>query len=103
MKFNNRLIAIDRMDAENNKINVGDNIKMSGKEYKVTGYVALSDYSALFSDNSDMMFDSVKFGVAIVTDECFDKLSDVNVHYVYSWKYDYKPEYDTEEKAQSDK
>lgn len=96
-------IAIDRMYADNNKINVGDNIKMSGKEYKVTGYVALSDYSALFSDNSDMMFDSVKFGVAIVTDECFDKLSDVNVHYVYSWKYDNKPENDTEEKEQSDK
>ncbi len=96
-------IAIDRMYADNNKINVGDNIKMSGKEYKVTGYVALSDYSALFSDNSDMMFDSVKFGVAIVTDECFDKLSDVNVHYVYSWKYDNKPDNDTEEKEQSDK
>lgn len=103
LPVNSNEIAIDRMYADNNKINVGDNIKMSGKEYKVTGYVALSDYSALFSDNSDMMFDSVKFGVAIVTDECFDKLSDVNVHYVYSWKYDNKPENDTEEKEQSDK
>lgn len=103
LPVNSNEIAIDRMYADNNKINVGDNIKMSGKEYEVTGYVALSDYSALFSDNSDMMFDSVKFGVAIVTDECFDKLSDVNVHYVYSWKYDNKPENDTEEKEQSDK
>lgn len=103
LPVNSNEIAIDRMYADNNKINVGDNIKMSGKEYKVTGYVALSDYSALFSDNSDMMFDSVKFGVAIVTDECFDKLSDVNVHYVYSWKYDNKPDNDTEEKEQSDK
>lgn len=103
LPVNSNEIAIDRMYADNNKINVGDNIKMSGKEYKVTGYVALSDYSALFSDNSDMMFDSVKFGVAIVTDECFDKLSDVNVHYVYLWKYDNKPENDTEEKEQSDK
>ena len=39
-------VAIDRM-CENNKIQISDIIK-SGKEKTVTGYVALSDYSALF-------------------------------------------------------
>ena len=67
-------IAIDRMYAENNKIQISDIIKVGKEEKTVTGYVALSDYSALFSNNSDMMFDAVKFGVAIVTDEAFEKL-----------------------------
>ena len=79
-------IAIDRMFVDNNSIKVGDTFKMDESEYKVTGLVALSDYSALFEDNSDMMFDSINFGVGIVTQEQFDKMSDTKLHYVYSWK-----------------
>ena len=33
------------------------------KSWKITGLVALSDYSCLFQNNSDTMFDAVKFGV----------------------------------------
>ena len=60
-------IAIDRMYADNNSLKVGDKLTLHGKEYRICGLVALSDYSALFSSPSDMMFDSIKFGVAIVT------------------------------------
>ena len=95
-------IAIDRMYAENNKIQIGDIIKAGKEERKVTGYVALSDYSALFSDNADMMFDSVKFGVAIVTDEAFEKLDETHLKYRYSWIYDNPPEGETAEKERSD-
>ena len=56
-------IAIDRMYAVNNSIKVGDTITAGSRMLKVTGLVALSDYSSLFSDNSDTMFDSLKFGV----------------------------------------
>ena len=35
--------------------------------------VALSDYSALFKNNTDMMFDANKFTVALVTENAFDK------------------------------
>ena len=55
-------IAIDRMYADNNNYQVGQTIKVGKKKLKITGLVALSDYSALFSKNSDLMFDSVKFG-----------------------------------------
>ena len=64
-------MAIDRMYADNNKLTVGDTIKSKGKIWKITGLVALSDYSCLFHNNSDTMFDAVKFGVAIVTDKGF--------------------------------
>ena len=56
-------IAIDRMYAVNNDYKVGDNITLGDKKLKITGYVALSDYSALYSNPSDTMFDSVKFGL----------------------------------------
>ena len=84
-------IAIDRMYAVNNDYKVGDNITLGDKKLKITGYVALSDYSALYSNPSDTMFDAVKFGVAIVTDELFDDFGEANLHYSYSWKYDKAP------------
>ena len=94
----NNEIAIDRMYADNNKISAGDNIIVDGRNMKVTGLVALSDYSALFSDNSDIMFDSIKFGVAVVDKECFESLADEDVHYNYAWIYDKSPADDKEAK-----
>lgn len=64
--------------------------------------MALSDYSALFSNNSDMMFDAVKFGVAIVTDEAFDNLEETHLKYRYSWTYDDPPQGEKAEKERSD-
>lgn len=95
-------IAIDRMYAVNNNIIVGDTINAGGRILKVTGYVALSDYSCLFSDNSDTMFDSVKFGVGVVSESCFEAYDDTHIHYVYSWKYDNEPADDIEEKEMAD-
>ena len=95
-------IAIDRMYAENSNIQIGDIIKVGKEKRNVTGYVALSDYSALFSDNSDMMFDAVKFGVAVVTEEAFDNLKETDVKYRYSWIYDDPPKDEKAEKERSD-
>ena len=91
-------IAIDRMYADNNDLQVGDVISVDKKELTVTGLVALSDYSALFQNNNDSMFDSVKFGVAIVTDKDFEALNQVKLQYNYAWVYDKKPETEKKEK-----
>lgn len=96
-------IALDRMFAENNDIEVGGSIEISGNKKKVTGYVALSDYSALFSDNSDSMFDAVNFSVAVVTEDEFESYGKTHYHYSYSWKYNDEPKDDSEEKEVSDK
>lgn len=95
-------IAIDRMYAENNDIKVKDTLTVGSRILKVTGLVALSDYSSLFSDNSDTMFDSLKFGVGVVSQKCFDAYDDTHIHYVYSWLYDNKPEDDKEAKLMAD-
>lgn len=95
-------IAIDRMYAENNDIKVQDTLTVGSRILKVTGLVALSDYSSLFSDNSDTMFDSLKFGVGVVSQKCFDAYDDTHIHYVYSWLYDNKPEDDKDAKLMAD-
>lgn len=95
-------IAIDRMYADNNKLSVGDTLTLGDNEFTVSGLVALSDYSALFSSPSDMMFDAVKFGVAVVTEECFDSLGENGLHYSYSWKYDQRPKDNAEAKELSE-
>lgn len=91
-------MAIDRMYADNNKLTVGDTIKSKGKIWKITGLVALSDYSCLFHNNSDTMFDAVKFGVAIVTDKGFQTLDKKACQYNYSWTYNKEPENEKAEK-----
>lgn len=120
-------IAIDRMYADNNNLKVGDTIseksgKMEiaddadsennaenstdettgGRSWKIVGLVALPDYSCLFSDNNDTMFDAVKFGVAIIPKGGLDAFSTDDLVYDYSWKYDTKPADDTEEKDMSE-
>lgn len=79
-------IAIDRLFAANNKLRPGDSLEIDGHEYRITGFVALSDYSALFRNNSDMMFNAAQFTVAEVTDEGFRKIGNNNLVYRYVWK-----------------
>lgn len=95
-------IAIDRMYADNNHLSVGDTLKSDSHEWTITGLVALPDYSCLFQNNNDSMFDSVKFGVAVVTPEAFSKFESSSIKYVYSWKYAKEPANDKEEKKVSD-
>lgn len=95
-------IAIDRMFADNNDYHVGDQINVGKRSLTIVGLVALPDYSCLFEDNADMMFDSVNFCVGVMTEEGFDAFGDAHLHYVYSWQYDEKPATAAEEKERSD-
>lgn len=96
-------IAIDRMYADNNKIEPGDTIVLDGTDYTVSGLIALTDYSTMFENNSDTMFDSINFSVALVTDSCFEKLKDSRISYNYAWTYnDGTPADDETEKVRSD-
>ncbi len=73
-------IAADRLYLENNSLGIGG--ELAG--LKITGIVALSDYAALFKNNTDMMLDANKFCVAVVTPETFDGINE-NLHYCYAW------------------
>ena len=95
-------IAIDRMYADNNSLKTGDTLDDGKKSWTITGLVALSDYSCLFQNNNDSMFDAVKFGVGVVTDEEFDSLDQDKLQYNYAWTYNEKPQTELEEKNVSE-
>ena len=78
-------ICIDRLYAENNDLSLGDALQISDRSYTITGYVVLSDYSCLFKNNTDMMFDANKFTVALVTDDDFEALGEIGKRYTYAW------------------
>ena len=91
-------IAIDRMYADNNNLTIGDTLTAeSGESWTVTGLVALPDYSCLFSDNNDAMFDAVKFGVAVMTPEGYAALKETQI-WNYAWTYDTPPDDEAAEK-----
>lgn len=96
-------LAIDRMFAENNNIEIGDTITLDGIEYKICGFTAFPDYSCLFEDNNDTMFDSILFGVGISTEKAFSSHNDKDLVYCYSWLYNEEPEDELAEKELSDK
>lgn len=118
-------IAVDRMYADNNGLKVGDTIRTaaagtgegagadaatagadaaadeqqnnSQNAWVITGLVALSDYSAMFSDNNDTMFDALKFGVAVCSPEEFSQYPSTALYYNYAWKYEDPPKTEEEE------
>lgn len=94
-------IAIDRLFAINNKMDVGDKIKVGGRTLRISGYVALSDYSALFENNSDIMFDAARFGVGVASQYEFDKIDEA-VNYQYAWTNNRKDLSDKERKKKCD-
>lgn len=99
-------IAIDRMYADNNKLRVGDTIRPAEgaaqaeavPEWTITGLVALSDYSTMFENNNDSMFDSVKFGTAVTTPEEFASYPEASTAWTYGWLYENAPENDRQER-----
>lgn len=94
-------IAIDRMHADNVGVKVGDEISVSGQRFKVVGLIAYVNYATLHEKSTDMMFDAIKFDVAMVTQEGFDGLHKT-VHYSYTWNYVDTPADEVEQKAKSD-
>ena len=98
---NENEIAVDRMHADNVDMKVGDTIRVGGEKFEVVGSIAYVNYSTLHEKTTDLIFDAIKFDVAMVTDEGFDRLGE-SIHYAYAWKYKDAPADEKEEKALSD-
>ncbi len=95
-------IAIDRMYADNNGLQVGDTLDDGAASWVITGLVALSDYSCLFENNADSMFDAVQFGLAVVSSEEFETYDSSDLVWNYAWTWPEEPADETEEKNWSD-
>lgn len=99
---NEHEIAIDRMYADNNKLSVGDTLTVGDVPCTISGLVALSDYSALYQNPSDMMFDAVQFGVAVMTEDGFARYGQTHLHYCYAWQYADAPDDDKDAQKRSE-
>lgn len=94
-------IAIDRMHADNVGLTVGDSMTVGGQTYEIVGLLAYVNYTTLHEKTTDLMFDALKFDVAMMTQEGFDRLS-TPIHYGYAFQYEKAPADEKEEKAMSD-
>ncbi|SFD69930.1 putative ABC transport system permease protein [Sharpea azabuensis] len=100
----NNEIAIDRLFALNNHYQIGDTITGQHGTYTICGLVALSDYSALFEKNSDSMFNTVDFGVGVMTSNSFEKdFQNAKIIYRYSYRFHQNFQNDTEKAKASEK
>lgn len=99
---NDNEIALDRMYAKNNNFEVGSKVNLNGKELTVSGLIAVPDYSCLFKSNSDMMFDSINFGVAVMTKDGYENIGSTHEFHNYAWKYNEPYESKKEAKDKSD-
>ncbi|MCM1212856.1 MAG: ABC transporter permease [Blautia sp.] len=94
-------IAVDRMHADNVGMKVGDSITVGGKSFKVVGLLAYVNYATLHEKSTDLIFDALKFDVAMLTEEGFERLGNT-IHYAYAWQYEKQPLDEKEEKKFSD-
>lgn len=76
-------IALDRVWCKNNDVRVGDKVTVGGHEVTVSGIMSLSDYECLMEKNTDMMFNSNTFTVALVTTEGFQLMAGAKRDYRY--------------------
>ena len=95
-------IAIDRMYADNNHLSVGDTLSGNGYSWTISGLVAFSDYSCLFENNSDSMFDAVMFGVGMVSPSGFEQIKGEGLIHQYAWKYFREPKDKMDENQMSE-
>lgn len=94
-------ILIDRMHADNAGIKVGDTLKAGSAEFVVSGLAAFVDYSTLYENNNDTMFDALTFDIGMTTDEGFERVTG-NTRYKYAFTYVNRPKDEYEEKTFSD-
>lgn len=89
-------IALDNLHSVTVGIQVGDRIPVDGHTVTVTGLITIPNYSALFKDNADLMFDQEKFGVAVMSAKGFDEFHSEHVTIGYAWRYEKEPVTDKE-------
>lgn len=95
-------IVLDRLFAVNNGISAGDTVTIEEQKLEVTGLVALGDYSSMFKNNSDMMFNASAFSIALVTDGQFGAFGNSGLVYCYAWRYNDQSLTDDEQRTRAD-
>ena len=76
-------IALDRVWCKNNGVHVGDTVTVNQSKVTVVGICSVSDYECLMEKNTDMLFNSTTFTIALVTPEGFQAIAGGKKDYRY--------------------
>ena len=68
-------LLIDKTFAGVNKINIGDTMRISGKDYKVAGTMALPNYIYVIRSREEMINNARAFGIAVIDKDNLDGIA----------------------------
>ena len=85
-------IVIMNLFADRNKLEVGDEIVLAGKNYTVSGIGCLPDYNLPVKNFSDMTANPENFGIALVTENTYEIMKNSKDSAVEDYTYAYKLE-----------
>lgn len=95
---NTNEIFLDQLYASEKGLSVNDTIKVSDKEYKISGIGTFPDYTISLETQTQMIADRATFGVACVTNEAFENFESSDITYNYAFLYNNKKMKEDEKK-----
>lgn len=81
-------IALDRVFAKANGLNFGDTVTLYGISYKIAAFTAFPDYTSLFKSNKDLLMNTTDFGIAMLSEEGYDRLPGDIQTLRYSYRFE---------------
>ena len=76
-------IALDRVFCKNHDLHVGAAVSVNGHDATLVGICSVSDYECLMEKNTDMIFNSTTFTIALVTPEGMQEMAGGKRDYRY--------------------
>ncbi len=83
-----REICLSESFAKANKIKIGSDIRINGKDYNVTGYAERPDYLYMIEDQTDSFHRASEFGLGFVTNDEMDSFDDSRYYYSVTYNKD---------------
>ena len=80
-------IVLDRNFFVDNEFQIGDKITIEGAEFKVVGAVSSPDNVMLFKNNTDMMGNSISFGMGWTSADGFARIESTGATVAYSYAF----------------
>jgi len=81
-------ILVDRFYFTENDLSFGDTIFIDSEVFTIVGIVSFPDYVAMLKNESDLMANGNAFGLSVVSDEDYAKLSASGEKILYSVKFE---------------
>jgi putative ABC transport system permease protein len=81
-------ILVDPAFANANKLNVGDNIKLYDKTFKISGFMSLPNYIYPLKTEGDILTDPNSFGIGVISKADFSDINKGNSFYAIRFNED---------------